>query len=285
METYELKYFLGVARDENFHRASEALGVSPPSLSKAVARLETELGVKLFERVGRHVALTEYGRFLRERAADILRLEEATRIEIQGAHGELEVAITGPEVLLSHLGRDVCGDIKKRYPKAKFTFVADTEANAQQRVRQGDAHLAILSSETPKGLTGKHLTDVTFRTCVAKSHPLAKLDKIPVQKVLEYPFVSPSEPVLGKVGVAPSHDGWRDDKFPRRIDYRASRVALMVELVGAGLAVAYLPDYLVAQLKFKILTVTGCPYSCKQKVRLVAKRPGEIGWLNSLFLP
>ncbi|MCX6126924.1 MAG: LysR family transcriptional regulator, partial [Proteobacteria bacterium] len=75
METFELKYFLGVARSENVNLASKTLAVSPGSLSKAIARLESELGVKLFSRIGRNIRLTAEGRHLLERASEILRLE------------------------------------------------------------------------------------------------------------------------------------------------------------------------------------------------------------------
>ena len=68
MEIFELKYFLAVAREEHIHRASEKLRVSPPALSKAIARLEDELGKKLFAREGRHIRLTDEGRALKARA-------------------------------------------------------------------------------------------------------------------------------------------------------------------------------------------------------------------------
>ena len=59
METFELHYFLSVARFENVHRAAEHAAVSPASLSKAISRLEEELGAKLFARQGRNIVLTE----------------------------------------------------------------------------------------------------------------------------------------------------------------------------------------------------------------------------------
>src|SRR5258708_33483898 len=81
MEIFELRYFLGVAQTENIHRASERLRVSPGSLSKAVSRIEEELGARLFSREGRAIRLTDQGRYLKSKAIEILRLEESARSE------------------------------------------------------------------------------------------------------------------------------------------------------------------------------------------------------------
>ena len=77
MEIFELKYFLAVATEVNIHRASERLRVSPGSISKAVARIEKELGTPLTRRSGRGIELTDAGKMLKLRAASILQIEEA----------------------------------------------------------------------------------------------------------------------------------------------------------------------------------------------------------------
>src|SRR4051812_29253522 len=104
MEIFEIRYFLEVARHQNIHRASETLHVSPGSLSKAVSRIEAELGVKLFERKGRNIRLTDAGRLLKVRGSQIAELEAAARLELSGAEGSFQVTIAGPEVLLSQFG-------------------------------------------------------------------------------------------------------------------------------------------------------------------------------------
>lgn len=289
METYELRYFLGVAKYENIHRTSEKTGVSPASLSKAVSRLEDELGVKLFTREGRNIKLTDQGRLLQSRAAEITRLEESARLEIGGHQGKVQITIAGPEVLLSKMGLSLSASLKKKFPGAIFEYHSTNDEVALEQVRRGEAHLAIVTSDVPreKELASKLLGEATFHTFVGIKHPLYSAAKskraVSVDDVLKYPFVSPSNPLLGKVGIKQSLDGWRDDEFPRRVDYLSSSLKTLEELVVGGLAIAYLPDYFCENLNLEILKITGCPYSCKQKVHLVAKNPKDVGWLNQLF--
>jgi DNA-binding transcriptional LysR family regulator len=287
MEIYELRYFLGVAKYENIHRASEKMNVSPASLSKAVGRLEAELGVSLFARERRNIKLTDQGRLLQRRASEMILLEESTRQEVAGHPGSLQVVMAGPEVLLSKIGTDYTRRIKSRFPLAKFDLQNANESEAADKVFRGEAHIAFITSDfqTKPGFTSKVLDEVSFQTFVGVSHPLysrAQSKKtIPVEEVLEHSFASPDNPLLGKVGARQSLDGWRDDQFPRKVDYLTSSLKILEELVVGGKAVAYLPAYFCKGLPVEPLRISGCPYSCTQKIRVCFSK--QIGWLNQIL--
>ena len=289
MEIFELRYFLEVARTENIHRASERLKISPGSISKAVARLEEELSIKLFNRVGRHIELTDQGRLLQRRASTIVQLEEAAKLEVAGSPGSIQIVISGPEILLSQTGVSLSRTIKKKFPLSKFEFRAANDDDAISQVFKGEAHLAIVTSgvSSISNLSVKVLGESEFQTYVGENHPLyskAKSKKtIPIDEVLGHSFASPSNPLLGKVGAKQSLDGWRDDKFPRNVEYLTSSFKILEELVVKGMAIAYLPDYLCENLPVEYLKISGCPYKCVQKIWLVARNPKEIGWLNQIF--
>lgn len=289
MEIFELRYFLGVAEQENIHRASKKLRVSPSSLSKAIARLEEELGVRLFRREGRGIQLTDQGRFLQRKASEMVQLEEIARTEISGHRTKIHAIITGPEILLTRYGLDLGKKLKQRHPDSLLEFRPLEDSLALEQIFLGESHLALITSELPtqSGLTGKLLDETTFQTYVGQGHPLypAATAKRPIdiQEVLKTPFVSPSNPILGKVGNKQSLDGWRDDHFPRKLEFLTSSLKLMEDLLVSGQAAAYLPSYYCEPLKVLPLKIKGCPYSCSQKIRLVAKNPKERGWLNHLF--
>lgn len=288
MEMFELRYFLAVAQIENVNRAAETIHVSAGSLSKAISRLEDELQTPLFFKTGRGIKLTPEGLVLKKKATQIIQLEEDVKLELRGKElGSLNIFISSEEILQSYFGVEIVQKISKLYPKAKIQFSIRSDEKAIEQVKNGEAHLAIITSDPPIGLSSKIISKVEFKTTASKSHPLHKKygsqKAIPIEELLGHAFVSPDSAVLGKISKSDSIDGWRDDKFPRQIRYKVCGLKLMENLVGTGAALAYLPDYFVESAKLEILKVTGCPYTCHQSVRLITKDPSALGWLDKLW--
>ena len=82
MEIRVLRYFLTVAREENITKAAEVLHITQPALSRQLAQLEEELGVKLFDRGTRKITLTDEGMLLRRRGEEIVQLVAKTENEL-----------------------------------------------------------------------------------------------------------------------------------------------------------------------------------------------------------
>jgi DNA-binding transcriptional LysR family regulator len=287
MEMFELKYFLGAAHTQNLQRASEKLGVSPASLSKAIGRLEQELGVSLFSREGRNIRITDHGLLLQKKASEILGLEEDARLTIGGHKGSIRAVIAGPEVLLAEMGIAKCLELAVKFPRFSFEFQHGEEERALALVASGEAHLAVITGEVPGTLVSKVIAQTGFQTYCGKGHPLFESAKnkktVPIEEILRHPFASPSHSFLGQVGGKASLDGWRDDKFPRQVGFLTSSLKLLEEIALRGKALVYLPDYYGARLGLSMLKISGCPYGCTQKVKLVARSPKDLGWLSRLF--
>lgn len=83
MELLQLHYFYEVARNLHVTRTAEQLHVAQPALTQGIHRLEKELGVKLFRKNGRNIALTEYGTYLKEIITPVLQILEQIPEHIQ----------------------------------------------------------------------------------------------------------------------------------------------------------------------------------------------------------
>lgn len=280
MEMNELRYFLATAETENLHRAAKRLAVSPGSLSKAVARLEAELGAPLFSREGRHIRLTARGKLLQRRGSEILELEQATRAELGGGDQKLQVVLTGEEQLLAKYAPPLLKRVSARFTSATFEVRACSSEEVLRRIESGEAHLGLTTAVAPRGLHAKRLDKIRFQTVVGRGHPLytrAKSEVISIAEVLRHPFVVPEQEIWGKTGRF--IDGWRDDKYPRLVAYRSSSLKILETLVTSGLAVAYLPSYFAELLDVRVLKISGCPYTCEQTVQLISRRPREMSWM------
>ena len=100
MELLQLSYFLTVARQQHMTRAAEELNITQPTLSSVISRLESELGVKLFDRTGRSIVLNSYGAAFAERASHILQEIDDAKQEIRSMvkHSEniVRAKVTSP---------------------------------------------------------------------------------------------------------------------------------------------------------------------------------------------
>lgn len=288
MEIFELKYFLAVAKVENVNRAAEQIHVSAGSLSKAIARLENELQTPLFFKSGRGIRLTPEGTILKKKAAEILQIEEDVRLGLLGKEaGSLNIYISSEEILQTAFGIELLQKIRRHYPLARTQFLIRTDQKAIEQVIDGEAHIALMTSEPPREMASKVLAKVEFKVCASKNHPLFKnythKQVVPIDEVLNHPFVSPDSAILGRVLNSNSIDGWRDDKFPRQIKYKVCGLKLMENLVQSGLALGYFPDYFIESAGLVPIKISGCPYACHQTIRVVAKDPTALSWLNKLW--
>jgi LysR family transcriptional activator of glutamate synthase operon len=274
MEMFEIRYFQAVADLESINRAAQKLHVSTSALSKAINRLEEELHVELFVKEGRNIRLTEKGRLLHKKSKSMLEIENDIKVSLSSDKASPEIVIGGPEVFLAHYGVPLIVEWLKKFPSAKFTFLDIDNGQIIEALKTKKVDICLTTDNRLKdsSLGYKQIDKTLYATYVGSKHPLYRRQGgIPIKDVLQYDFVSASKET-------DLIDDWRDDKFPRNLKYKNVGLKTLENLIESGLAVGYLPSFFGDTLKGKKLEITGCPYSCDQKVFLAFNKSG-IDWL------
>lgn len=139
MELRVLRYFLAVAREKKFTRAAEQLHVTQPTLSRQIAELEAELGVKLFTRSSHNIVLTEEGMMLKRRAQEILSLADRTKRDFIGRQEELKgtVAVGSGEFLSTRLLTDCMTAFRRIHPLVKYELYSGNVDNISDSIEHG----------------------------------------------------------------------------------------------------------------------------------------------------
>lgn len=179
MESRSLRYFVAVAEELNFARAAERLGISPPPLSRAIRRLEAELGVTLFERTTHRVARTPAG--------DVLLAEARVALDaLEAAGRRARRAAEGPKLVLAVKADGDAGllePILARYasePDAVPVAVRLCGWQEQPRLlRAGEADVALVHAPFDgTGLDTETLAAEPRVAVLAADHPLAARDRL-----------------------------------------------------------------------------------------------------------
>jgi DNA-binding transcriptional LysR family regulator len=240
----QLAYFQAAARYEHFTRAAESQHVAQPALSRQIRALERELGMPLFDRLGRGVKLTSAGRTLLPHVERILAEVGGMRTDVR-----LLTTLEGGTVALgflhsigAHLLPALLAAFRARYPRIGFTLHEGTWSELEERVQRGDVDLALTSPLPAAGrdLRATELLRDDLVAALPPQHRLAALEQVELAQLAaeDFIFLGASFGELRTITrVACTAAG-----FTPRVAFEAEGLATMRGLVGAGLGVALLPE-------------------------------------------
>lgn len=147
MELRVLNYFLAIAREENFTKAANILHVTQPTLSRQIADLEKELGVKLFIRSNHNIILTEDGMILKRRAQEILSLADKTKRDFlqkdEALSGTISIG-SGEFRSTEYLAR-IIAEFRKKYPNVKYEIYSGNANNIRDYIERGLLDIGLMS--------------------------------------------------------------------------------------------------------------------------------------------
>ncbi|GIN23305.1 LysR family transcriptional regulator [Siminovitchia fordii] len=177
MELRQLNTFRMVASTLNFSRAAEVLNYVPSNVTMQIKALEEELGVRLFDRLGKQLVLTTAGkRFLTHIQSALDKLDEARSVVHDKENLSGTLTISANEVLCAYRLPAIFKLFRSRHPGVRLIFRSVPNQELKQTLFDGTADVVFMLDETilSTRLTVEPLLEETFRLFVAPDHPLAK---------------------------------------------------------------------------------------------------------------
>jgi len=176
MEIRQLKTFWTLASTRSFSRTAEVLNYVPSTITMQIKALEEELGVKLLDRLGKSVILTDAGQRLLPYANKILNdIEEARYVSSESEELTGTITIGADEVLCTYRLPALIRVFRERYPHVRLLFRPLSSHSLKQSLREGNVDVVFMLDE-PIVSTDLHtelLMDEPFFMVVSPKHPLA----------------------------------------------------------------------------------------------------------------
>lgn len=195
MDTRLLRYFLMVAKEQNFTKAAKQLHITQPTLSRQIAALEEELGTSLFIRGNRRLSLTEAGILLKRRSLEIVELEDKTLTELGMKKDLIEGTITigcGEFAAIEKLA-ELCKLYKEKYPFVRIALHTATADTVYEMMNQGLVDIGLfLEPINTEGLDYIRMVD-SDRWVVAMrpDDPLADREYVTREDLKDKPLILP----------------------------------------------------------------------------------------------
>lgn len=239
MELLQLKYFLTVARCEHVTEAAGKLHVTQSSLSKTIQRLEDDLGVPLFDRIGRKLRLNDFGRtFLQRTEKALFELEQGKR-EIADLsnpdQGTLQLAVTTASTLPG-----ILREFRKNKPDIQFHVQMVSLENMSRLLHRGEVDFC-LSSPPIEGddIECQILYDDPIVVAVPMGHRYADRSSIQLSELKDEWFVG----VKQGYGVRDMVDSvCQSAGFLPKYVYEGDEPARLTALVEAEIGLAFIPS-------------------------------------------
>jgi DNA-binding transcriptional LysR family regulator len=243
MNFRHLVAFVAVSETLNFSRAAEELRIAQPAVSQQIRALETELGVEVFDRVGKRVALTDAGRALLPYARQILATVEAAENEVR-ERGQLKrgrTSLGAPPTVSTHLLPERLMRFKQSCPGLEVTLREAGTETLLSLIEDGKLDLAIVALDLlPASVESVALLEEPYVLAVSARHPfLGKRQSVRLSDLSAEPFILfPEGYKLREVTLS----ACRRAGFEPKVALDGGAMQSALEFVGAGLGVALVPE-------------------------------------------
>ena len=253
MEIIHLVYFVEVARQENFTKASEVLYVSQSTISKLIKNLESELGVALFHRGPKKVKLTDAGALLYKKAEIILNtlndIHEQLYALAGTPSGHLKIGIPP---MVQTLFSKVIAEFNSLYPQITLDLIEVGARKVESGIVDGtlDVGIVVLPVKTDVELEIAPLLKDELKLILHPSHHLAGKTIMDMNELRNESFVLYRDDFALREHIL---DKCKELGFMPKVVCETAQWDFMVDLVASKLAIAFLPEIVCAKLDPKLV--------------------------------
>ena len=241
----QFRYFLAVSETSSVAAAARMINIAQSAVTKSVQELEESLGVRLFERTSKGMALTQEGyRFqasARKVIAVVAEAGQLERAQVKELTGSLTVGVTS--LVAGYYLADLFARFQRSHPSVTVSVVEDSPQFLEHLLINGEVDLAIMVSNTlgeAQALVVEVLTTSPNRVWMAAGHALAQRPELSLAECAGFAQVvleaDRFESVLSSV--------WASRQLKPTVLLRTSSLEAVRSLVGKGAGIALLPDFL-----------------------------------------
>ncbi len=259
MNLSQLYYFVTLAETEHYSRAAEILSITQPSLSHAVGKLEEELETKLFEKKGRNVVLTKYGKVFLEYATESLQSLEVGIKKTKAMTGRNSGVIDLAYIYT--LGLEFVPGLVRSFLKdnpqmdVQFRFTVGNTQDIIRGLKEEKYDVAFCSRrEEERQIVFEPVAEEKLVVVVSREHPLAAKEDISLKETESYPQIfftksSGLRPTIEKM--------FEMAQVVPKIAYEIEEDSAMAGLAAKNFGIAVMPEVPVLKyLDVKILDIT-----------------------------
>lgn len=242
MNIRDLQYFAAVADLEHFGHAAERCFVSQPTLSGQIKKLESELGVTLFERNNRHVMLTDTGAEVLRAAQRILRdvdtIHDVAKSHRDPLSGRFRLGAF--PTLAPYLLPSIVPEVKASLPDLRLILIEEKTAVLIDKLLKGeiDAALLALPINEPQ-LEVRTLFDDEFLLAVSSDHQLASSDRVTEKAIADQQLLLLEE---GHCLRDQALEVCTVNRIAEDQEFRATSLETLRQMVKAGTGITFMPE-------------------------------------------
>lgn len=195
MNLKHLQYFRVLAKYQHYAFTADELGVVQPTVSRVITELEQELGVTLFEKKGRNVVLSKYGKILYQYVDDGLNSIDAGVREVKNlvdpSKGTIDLAIiyaASSTQIMPNLIQSFLNSANNK--NISFRFYQGNTPDILERLKDGTSDIGICSYfHDEPNIKFTRILSLALKVAVHKNHPLTVHDAVTLEQVAQYPLI------------------------------------------------------------------------------------------------